>query len=85
MKTTTIPPLRIAILGCANIAQQFAIAVVPGKWVRIEAMGNRKADTAAAFAVAYGIARHYGSYQALPADPGINTVYTPLPNALHAQ
>lgn len=61
MKTTTIPPLRIAILGCANIAQQFAIAVAPGKWVRIEAMGNRKAD------------------------PGIDTVYTPLPNALHAQ
>ena len=82
---TNIPPMRIGILGCASIARQFTAAVAPGKWGRIEAVGSRNADTAAAFAAACGIARHHGSYEALLADPGVDTIYIPLPNTMHAE
>jgi len=84
MSQASIPPLRIGILGCANIARQFTAAVAPGRWARIEAVGSRNTDTAAAFAAACGIARHHASYEALLADPGIDTVYIPLPNTMHA-
>ncbi len=85
MTNPKVPPLRIGILGCANIARQFAAAVAPGGWGRIEAVASRNADTAAAFAAACGIARHHGSYEALLADPAIDTIYIPLPNTMHAE
>lgn len=77
--------LRIGILGCANIAKQFARDVMPSTAVRIVAVGSRNADTAAAFAAAHGIGRHHGSYEALLADIEVDAVYLPLPNSLHAE
>ena len=77
--------LRIGILGCANIARQFARDVAPSPAVRIVAVASRNADTAAAFAAAHGIARHYGSYEALLADGEVDAIYLPLPNSLHAE
>jgi predicted dehydrogenase len=77
--------LRIGILGCANIAKQFARDVAPSRQVRVVAIASRSADTAAAFASAQGIGRHYGSYEALLQDHEIDTVYVPLPNSLHAE
>jgi predicted dehydrogenase len=77
--------MRIGILGCANIARQFTAAVAPGKWGRIEAVASRNVETAAAFAAACGIARHHGSYEALLADSGVDTIYIPLPNTMHAE
>lgn len=78
-------PLRIGILGCANIARQFTAAVAPGGFATIEAVASRNPATAAAFAKDCGIARHHGSYEALLADPGVDTIYIPLPNSLHAE
>jgi predicted dehydrogenase len=78
-------PLRIGILGAANIAKQFARDVAPSKAARIVAVGSRDADTAAAFAAAHGIARHHGSYAALLADTELDAIYLPLPNSLHAE
>lgn len=78
-------PLRIGILGCANIAKQFARDVQPSTAVTIVAVASRDADKAAAFAAAQGIARHHASYEALLADPGVDAVYIPLPNSLHAE
>ena len=78
-------PLRIGILGCANIAKQFARDVAPSPAVRIVAVASRNADTAAAFAAAHGIGRHHGSYEALLADAQVDIVYIPLPNSLHAE
>ncbi len=77
-------PLRIGILGCANIARQFAQHVAPSTTVRIVAAASRDAAKAAAFASEFGIARHHGSYQALLDDDGVDAVYIPLPNNLHA-
>ena len=78
-------PLRIGILGCANIARGFARDVAPSAAVRIVAVASRNADTAAAFAAAQGIGRHHGSYEALLADAEVDAIYLPLPNSLHAE
>jgi predicted dehydrogenase len=79
------PPLRIGILGCANIAKQFTRDVRQSKKVSVDAVASRNADTAATYAAANGIARHHGSYEALLADPAIDAIYIPLPNSLHAE
>jgi predicted dehydrogenase len=78
-------PLRIGILGCASIAKQFARDVSPSVAVRVVAVASRNADKAAAFATAHDIARHYGNYEALLADRGVDAIYLPLPNSLHAE
>ena len=79
------PALRVGILGCANIARQFARDVAASPKVRIVAVASRNADTAAAFAAAHGIGRHHGSYEALLADAEVDAIYLPLPNSLHAE
>jgi predicted dehydrogenase len=84
-KKSSSPPLRIGILGCANIAKQFIRDAAPSPAVRIVAAASRNAQTARAFAAAQGIARHHASYEALLADAEVDAVYIPLPNTLHAQ
>ena len=80
-----VPPLRIGILGCANIARQFVRDAMPCPDVRIVAAASRKAETAAAFAADLKIPRSLGSYEALLADDEVDAVYIPLPNSLHAE
>lgn len=82
MKNT---PLTIGILGAANIARQFAAAVTATDAVKVTAVASRSIETAKAFASECGIARHYGSYEALLDDNAIEAVYIPLPNHLHAE
>jgi predicted dehydrogenase len=77
--------LRLGILGCANIARQFARDVAPSRLVRIAAVASRDAAKAVAFAAEFGIARTHGSYDSLLADDGLDAVYIPLPNSLHAE
>lgn len=79
------PALRIGILGCANIARQFARDVRPSRKVRVDAVASRDAAKASAFAKETCIGRSHGSYEALLADPGIDAIYIPLPNNMHAQ
>ena len=77
--------LRLGILGCANIAHQFARDVAPSPAVRVVAVASRSADTAAGFAAEYGIARAHPSYDALLADRDVDAVYLPLPNSMHGE
>ncbi len=77
-------PLRLGILGCANIARQFARDVAPSAAVHLTAVASRKAEVAAQFAAEVGIGRSLGSYEALLADGDVDAVYIPLPNSLHA-
>jgi xylose dehydrogenase (NAD/NADP) len=78
-------PLRFGILGTAHIARSFVQGVSPSRRVIVSAVASRDADKARAFAKDLGIARHFGSYEALLADPDIDAVYVPLPNSLHAE
>jgi predicted dehydrogenase len=81
----TAQPLRIGILGTAKIARGFAEGVSSSKRVTVAAIASRDAVKARAFASAFTIARHFGSYEELLADPDVDAVYIPLPNSLHAE
>jgi predicted dehydrogenase len=85
MSSARQTPLRLGILGCANIARQFVRDVAPSSRVQIAAVASRDAAKAAAFAVEFGIARTHGSYESLLADDALDAVYIPLPNSLHAE
>ncbi|HXC07572.1 MAG TPA: Gfo/Idh/MocA family oxidoreductase [Steroidobacteraceae bacterium] len=85
MTGATASPLRFGILGTARIARSFVLGVSPSRRVIVSAVASRNADTARAFAKELEIARHFGSYEALLADPDIDAVYVPLPNSLHAE
>jgi predicted dehydrogenase len=54
-----------------------------GTRTRIEAIASRDLAKAQQVAGKLGIAKAYGSYEALLADPDIEAVYIPLPNHLH--
>jgi predicted dehydrogenase len=79
------PPLRIGILGTANIARKFVAGVRPSRCVTVTAVASREPAKARHFAEQNAIARHFGSYESLLADPEIDALYIPLPNSLHAE
>ena len=81
---TATPPLRIGVLGAANIARQFVRDVAGSRQVKVVAVASRDAAKAATFAADFGIARAHGSYEALLADAQVDAIYNPLPNSLHA-
>lgn len=78
-------PLRIGILGTAQIARQFITGVRPSKVVDVVAVASRDAERARAYAAEFDIARSHGSYEALLDDPNVEAIYNPLPNSLHAE
>ncbi|WP_425260733.1 Gfo/Idh/MocA family protein [Rubrivivax sp. RP6-9] len=80
----THPPLRIGVLGCANIARFFVRDVRASPAVQVVAVASRDTTKAATFAAEFGIARAHGSYEALLDDAGVDAIYLPLPNSLHA-
>ena len=72
------------VLSTANIGMLKVIpAMQQGQWCDIAAIASRSAETARAAADKLGIAKAYGSYEALLADPEIEAIYNPLPNDLH--
>jgi len=75
--------VRVGVLGAARIAEAFVAAVRGSTALEVTAIASRDADRAARFAQTHGIARALGSYEALLADPAIDAIYNPLPNALH--
>lgn len=77
-------PFRWGILGVARINRVQLVPLSTGRH-RLVAVASRTAARAEAYAAAHGIPRAYGSYDALLADPGIDAVYIPVPNSLHAE
>jgi len=77
-------PVKWGIISTANIG---VAKVIPGmlksKEIDIVAISSRDQKTADKWAKKLGIARAYGSYEAMLADPEIEAVYNPLPNHLH--
>lgn len=79
-------PLRWGVLGAARIAINRVIPGMRGSALaRVDAIAARDLARAQAAAAALGIARAYGSYETLLADPEIDVVYVALPNHLHAE
>ena len=78
--------VRWGVLGAAAIARSrvlSAMAAAPS--VELTALASRSLPTATEVCGEFGIARSYGSYDALLADPDIDAVYIPLPNHLHCE
>ena len=77
-------PVRWGILSTAKIGR---VKVVPGMMKSplcdVVAVASRDAQSARGMAEELGIAKAYGSYEALLADPEIEAIYNPLPNHLH--
>ena len=76
--------LRFGVLGAAKIAREKVIPpLMRSERCEVVALGSRDAARAAEVASQLGIARSYGSYEALLADPDVDAIYNPLPNHLH--
>ncbi|WP_152044830.1 Gfo/Idh/MocA family protein [Aureimonas psammosilenae] len=73
--------------GVFSTAQIGLNAVIPamlkGEKSTVAALASRDGAKAKAAADRLGIARAYGSYEELLADPEIEAIYNPLPNHLH--
>jgi len=76
--------VRWGVLSTAAIGVRTVIpAMQKGEWSEVTAIASRDRRRAEEAARALGIARAYGSYEELLADPEIEAVYNPLPNHLH--
>jgi D-xylose 1-dehydrogenase (NADP+, D-xylono-1,5-lactone-forming) len=74
--------LRWGILSTANITKKL---LGSGHDQQFVAVGSRDLPRAQAFASEHGLARAHGSYEELLADPEVDAIYNPLPNALHVE
>jgi predicted dehydrogenase len=76
--------VKWGVLGVAKIAVEKVIpAMQRGEASEIAGIASRDHAKARAAAAQLGIARAYGSYEEMLADPDIEAVYNPLPNELH--
>jgi predicted dehydrogenase len=76
--------VKWGIISTANIG---VAKVIPGmlksRDLEVAAISSRNLKTARKWAMELGIAKSYGSYEEMLADPEIEAVYNPLPNHLH--
>lgn len=77
-------PIRIGILGAARIAERALVRPAAAIGAEVVAVAARDLGRALRYASEHGIARAYGSYAELLADPEVEVVYNPLPNSQHA-
>ncbi|MBZ0298125.1 MAG: Gfo/Idh/MocA family oxidoreductase [Anaerolineae bacterium] len=78
--------IRWGILSTANIGRNRVIpAIQQSRNGKVLAVASRDLGRAREFADDLNIARAYGSYEELIADPDIDAIYNPLPNSLHAE
>src|ERR1700690_1783914 len=76
--------VRWGVLGAARIAVKKVIpGMQKGEWTEVTAIASRARSKAEDAARDLGIAKAYGSYEELLADPQIDAIYNPLPNQLH--
>ena len=76
--------VRWGILSTANIGVNKVIpAMQKGQYSEVVGLASRNLASAQAAAAKLGLAKAYGSYDELLADPEIDAIYNPLPNDLH--
>src|SRR5271156_361307 len=82
---TTMPKkVRWGVLSTAKIAVKKVIpAMQKGACSEVIAIASRDRRRAEQLAQELGIAKAYGSYEELLADPEVEAIYNPLPNHLH--
>jgi xylose dehydrogenase (NAD/NADP) len=80
---TNHAPVRWGLLGTSRINLKLLAGARLSEDAEVVAVGSRSMDAGRAFADANGIARVHGTYEGLLADPDVDAVYIPLPNALH--
>ena len=66
--------MRWGILSTGTIAKNFAQTAGQMPDVRMQAVASRHAESAEAFAKAFGIPTAHGSYEALADDPNVEIV-----------
>jgi xylose dehydrogenase (NAD/NADP) len=85
MSTDSASPLRLGVLGCADIAVNRVIpALRASSRVRVLALASRDGARARQWAEKLGVPRAFGSYVELLRQEELEAVYVPLPNSLHA-
>lgn len=78
--------VRWGILSTAKIGTEKVIpAMQQCQYGSVEAIASRNIESAQAAAGKLGIAKAFGSYEELLADPEIDAIYNPLPNHLHVE
>jgi predicted dehydrogenase len=78
--------VRWGVLSTAKIGIDKVIpATAAAERCEVVAIASRDLERARAAASELGIARAFGSYEDLLADPDVDAVYNPLPNHLHAE
>lgn len=77
--------IRWGILSTARIGWHRVIPAIQASINgEVVAIASRELGNAEAVASEMAIPQAYGSYEALLADPGVDAIYNPLPNHLHA-
>jgi predicted dehydrogenase len=77
--------LQWGLLSTARINRALITPLRASKRNQLAAVASRTQESADSYAREWKIARAYGSYEALLADPEIDVIYNPLPNHLHAE
>ena len=76
--------LNWGVLGASYFAIEHMIpALQQAAGVRVHGIASRELARAEAAAQRFDLARAYGDYESLLADPAIDVIYNPLPNHLH--
>lgn len=76
--------IRWGVLSTAKIGVKKVIpGMQAGEFCEVTAIASRDAAKAREAADELGIAKAYGSYEELLADPEIDAIYNPLPNQFH--
>ena len=75
--------MKVGIIGTGWIAEKAAITLNGLKECEAYAVGSRSLEKAEAFAKKWNIARAYGSYSELIADPDVDLIYVGIPHSHH--
>lgn len=81
----TAAPIRIGVMGCANIARRSVIpAILAVPELRLAGIASRSPDKGREFARQFGC-DFLGGYPDLLDRPDVDAIYMPLPPGLHAE
>lgn len=77
--------LNWGLLGAGAIARAFAKGLSQSETGVAYAVGSRSQEKSDAFAKEHDVAKSYGSYEKLLADPDVQAIYVSTPHPLHAE